>query len=879
MGEEWLRAGIRLQEAIATRRTSNQRGTVNDAALHLIESAAKALVRTSPDSAKLLHQAHQILQHLNSGVLGHFQHSMDAQDEFAATESQRQKAEGMLMAIEDTESRNRLLTDELLRWKAQVREIKPLVEKAQTRASIQRHSMDYFQHSFDLSLEEKNEWAEDAEQSHEKIVSKQWRHVLIGRSTESTASRKAVVDAKNARAKKKLTKYCEIDKLTHEESRITRATTMVERVRQSHDSVLSEYFAEAKTAQQREHDTASLHASMESIHAHLKHLPRVQTPRPRAIKGQDLRLHWQEEGLMKQLVRLSAQVRSLYKKGDSVHVNGVGATTLRAVLVTLRVRLDAAVERLKKVALRRKMRRWRRRDVGTSDIVERAANAVYSARLIGAVEYTTKLREEFTAQSEILENKRREFEQEMLSLRSSEAGGKAGQEFKSYKMDVKLWGPRILMHGESTYTCSGLGGGEHVPPFLRHEGDLRLKKLNASELHNVLISMWSTRFGRFRFTGDSRHHVSQTTEVAAASRAPLHKFLQNYFHEVYGDSEAGAQMAYSLWWSCGQDVARPGAAFARLSRLVMAGSISEHTIPDSFRMLQVLKRFTYRISRREMESPTEPLLVQKVNLKASMQSFFPMTEPSKLRSVFDAIDGDEDTCVVTLSSLWPPGIGAGAGAECSSFTESVMSFYTNETLAFTQQLRVFLRSLNPSGDGSLTPRLIRYSLWHLLADTDISRKRILQYFAAGLELTDIRELPAHWMNPLGAESSTRRINIDTFWSNMVARCIYRPDDFWYSDAEPCIVWNPVADKKPLRESEAIQHMLRRQTILNTGRHGIKYIAADDSGGRVDVRVASLACMGYTPLQLRTPRRRRRHGRLAAKYRAHRRHTTQFTEFR
>lgn len=382
--------------------------------------------------------------------------------------------------------------------------------------------------------------------------------------------------------------------------------------------------------------------------------------------------------------------------------------------------------------------------------------------------------------------------------------------------------------------------------------------------------------------------------------------------------------------------------FSLRSRHVLAQLLPESSISDSLKMLRALRSFVVAISRREMGVPAPAEMCYKDNLVGSLGRFFPTAglEPGAdhhdLYQMVHVIEEEYcNSCVVPVSWLFSlDGVAVGsnqmqaacrADERCSVFVESALEFFLQGSCRYSRQLLNLLRSMNPAGDGKLTPSMCEYCLHHVLARFHVSRGRVLRCLAIGMGLekavradkmkdtmiakkpenskgllgsgrksfasngrkhkkqsdsmsssdckggskkgwgsvkkkrTDIAKsgvdrLPDEWMNPLGADQSTRRISIETFWRNLVARHAYRPARFWFDGAEPLLRHTEAPDH-PITESEAIKIILDGggRSVYNDGRKR-KFLFADKVGKDIKLSEAA-ASVGYQFVQLRTPRRK------------------------
>jgi hypothetical protein len=246
----------------------------------------------------------------------------------------------------------------------------------------------------------------------------------------------------------------------------------------------------------------------------------------------------------------------------------------------------------------------------------------------------------------------------------------------------------------------------------------------------------------------------------------------------------------------------------------------------------------------------------------------------------------------------------------SLFVEAALNYYVDGSTRYNRNLLELLYSSNPAGDGKLTPSMCEYCLHHIMAKFHISRARVLKCISIGLGLmnqqidsnqkmidqklankitnksdglkkkkkkktkatdgnpssvwsklkgknvikipTGIYRLPIEWLNPLGAEQSTRRFPILPFWQNLVAHHIYRPPRFWFDGAEPCIRFDDSPDK-PLNEMKCLKILLENNSNFNNGKKR-KYLFADKNGKKLVVTEAAASC-GYQLVRCRTPRRR------------------------
>jgi hypothetical protein len=249
------------------------------------------------------------------------------------------------------------------------------------------------------------------------------------------------------------------------------------------------------------------------------------------------------------------------------------------------------------------------------------------------------------------------------------------------------------------------------------------------------------------------------------------------------------------------------------------------------------------------------------------------------------------------------------------FIEAALGYYVEGSTRYARSLLELLHSLNPAGDGKLTPSMCEYCLHHVLARFHVSREQVLTCICIGMGLmgkhsengetqmvddalvkkpinsslvsakkkvaaakkknnhndnssgnnnnnnklarpTGLNRLPEEWMNPLGADQSTRRMPIDVFWRNLVAHHLYRPARFWFDGAEPMMrhTEHPVM---PLDEMKCVRVMLGGggRSDYNVGNKR-KYLFADKVGKDIVVVEAAATC-GYQFVRGRTPRRGKR----------------------
>ena len=123
------------------------------------------------------------------------------------------------------------------------------------------------------------------------------------------------------------------------------------------------------------------------------------------------------------------------------------------------------------------------------------------------------------------------------------------------------------------------------------------------------------------------------------------------------------------------------------------------------------------------------------------------------------------------------------------------------------------------------------------------------------------ELPTAWMNELGSDQSTKRVNIETFWRRLVSKHVYRPSKFYFPGAEPTLRYKEIPDQ-PRAELSTLRVMLdsRGRAVYNDGRCK-KFLASDKEGKSMNI-IEAATTVGYTLVGLRTPRRRKNAEQLA-----------------
>ena len=109
--------------------------------------------------------------------------------------------------------------------------------------------------------------------------------------------------------------------------------------------------------------------------------------------------------------------------------------------------------------------------------------------------------------------------------------------------------------------------------------------------------------------------------------------------------------------------------------------------------------------------------------------------------------------------------------------------------------------------------------------------------------------------PLGADQSTKRVDIDTFWRRLVGKHVYRPAKFYYPGAEPTLRHSETPDT-PRTEMSCLRVMLdgRGRSVYNNGRVR-QFLAADKEGKAMNI-VEAATTIGYRVVGCRTPRRRK-----------------------
>ena len=119
----------------------------------------------------------------------------------------------------------------------------------------------------------------------------------------------------------------------------------------------------------------------------------------------------------------------------------------------------------------------------------------------------------------------------------------------------------------------------------------------------------------------------------------------------------------------------------------------------------------------------------------------------------------------------------------------------------------------------------------------------------------LEQLPVAWMNELGSDQSTKRVDIDAFWRRLVSKHVYRPAKFYFPGAEPTLRHRETPDK-PRTELSCVRVMLdgRGRSVYNNGRVR-QFLAADKEGKSMSI-VEAATTIGYRVVGCRTPRRRK-----------------------
>ena len=509
--------------------------------------------------------------------------------------------------------------------------------------------------------------------------------------------------------------------------------------------------------------------------------------------------------------------------------------------------------------------------------------------------------------------------------------------------------PTQATHRVATVSVRGLGNKDNIPLFLRTSSTTTiLTNLDQLDIHQVrtrLDDLWASRMGTVTASGGmlrSRLFVDTMSRNKSNkdSKAPFDQFMQQYFVQLAVQNGTTALVeAYSFWWSaqvlCSDaSTTVPGISFIRMSRHVVAQVLPEMVVPDAMKMLRSLRSFVVAISRREMGKPEAATMVYKDNLIASLGRFFPTAghetqkEHHDLANMVLIVEQEyHNSCVVPVSWLFSIGnnsagqnelkMAVRADENSSMFIEAALGYYVEGSTRYARSLLELLHSLNPAGDGKLTPSMCEYCLHHVLARFHVSREQVLTCICIGMGLmgkhsengetqmvddalvkkpinsslvsakkkvaaakkknnhndnssgnnnnnnnnklarpTGLNRLPEEWMNPLGADQSTRRMPIDVFWRNLVAHHLYRPARFWFDGAEPMMrhTEHPVM---PLDEMKCVRVMLGGggRSDYNVGNKR-KYLFADKVGKDIVVVEAAATC-GYQFVRGRTPRRGKR----------------------
>jgi hypothetical protein len=610
----------------------------------------------------------------------------------------------------------------------------------------------------------------------------------------------------------------------------------------------------------------------------------------------------------------------------------------------------------------------------SNDIIQRMAHLVKTLKLLACAKKAMNIRVEILKTASTLNQRLRDFDRALEDRerdRQKKGSGMATKKISEKDDHASV----VLMHlnlvkviesnekrageeeeaekekeKERLVRIVGLGSNPTIPQFLRTENiDVIVKDVRTMgrvEVRKILDQLWAGKLGAVTAAGGMMNtrlwarKEADADEQSKSSQDALANFLHTFFAKLASKRGTTSLIeAYSLWWSMqwisnGQETGHIndcGVSFIRMSSHVLGRTLPESVIPDSMKMLRSLRSFIVTISRREMGVPAQADMLYKDNLVASLGRFFPTAghevgeKYHDLTQMVRIIEKEhQHSCVVPVSWLFSVNslaadsehmlLACRADEKCSMFVESALHYYLNGSTRYSLRLLQLLHSLNPAGDGKLTPSMCEYCLHHVLARFHVSRERVLRCISMGMGLDDddqinnrhlqkiagkpkkktaksrikkrtkgaaakkeerknksrkawshlkmrkktfakvgIERLPIEWMNPLGADQSTRRLDIEPFWRRLVAKHIYRPSRFWFDGAEPCLR-HTEHPEQPLTETESLKVILDGggRSNYNTGRKR-KYLFADTKGKQV-VLTEAAASIGYCFVRSRTPRR-------------------------